>query len=411
MSWTEIGLWTLGVILLLVVLMVSIGLHEAGHMAVARVFRLRVPKFFVGFGPTLFSRKRGDTEYGVKAIPLGGFVTIEDPNVPDVDTSTLDQSLADGSLDDDGRRKLQDERKKLVSEHDTEKGLLTMVSPWKRILVFLAGPAVNLALGGAILIGVLMAFPSNYVTTTVDTTNACGHLAQGESCGAAEGGMMPGDVVLSVDGTPIKGSEQISPLLAGKTSAQVLVERDGARKMLTVPVTNGKIGINLLVDERTSSFPEATATLGRLMVLNLEALSEIPAKVPGMVGNLLGVSQRDPEAPGSIVAVGKTYADITASNMEGGLKVRTLVTYAGLLNIGLGVINLFVPLLPLDGGRIFLALVDSVKMGWARLRRSVYRPLGAQGVGIMTMVTGIPVLLFMALVILSDVANIFRGHL
>jgi membrane-associated protease RseP (regulator of RpoE activity) len=404
--------WIFGLIIFLVILVISIGLHEAGHMVVAKAVKLHVPKFFVGFGPTIFSRKHKNTEYGVKAVPLGGFVLIEDDKTPKPDTSVYDDILAQSNIDDETREKTEKERQKLLDDYEARKNLLSHVSPWKRILVFMAGPVVNLILGAAILITILMAFPSNFISNQIDTVNSCEQIKAGESCGAQQGGLQPGDNIVSINGTPVENSRQIGPLLANQNQVSVVVERNGSQQTFTVPVTNGKIGINLASVERTATFGESVEAVKNLFVLNTESLAKLPSKIPGLVNNILGTTERDAEAPSSIVAVGKTYGDTTASTrLTDGNKFKMMLMYSGLLNIGLGFINLFLPLMPLDGGRIFMALLDSVKMGFSKLTRRVYRPIGPRGMGAMSIITGVPVLIFMSLIIISDLANIFRGVL
>lgn len=412
MQLTESLAWIFGLIIFLVILVVSIGLHEAGHMVVAKAVKLHVPKFFVGFGPTIFSRKHKSTEYGVKAVPLGGFVLIEDDKTPKPDTSVYDDILAQSNIDDETREKTEKERQKLLDDYEARKNLLSHVSPWKRILVFMAGPVVNLILGAAILITILMAFPSNFISNRIDTVNSCEQIKAGESCGAERGGLQPGDNIVSINGTPVKNSRQISPLLANQNQVSVVVERNGSQQTFTVPVNNGKIGINLASVERTATFGESVEAMKNLFVLNTESLAKLPSKIPGLVNNILGTTERDAEAPSSIVAVGKTYGDTTASTrLTDGNKFKMMLMYSGLLNIGLGFINLFLPLMPLDGGRIFMALLDSVKMGFSKLTHRVYRPIGPRGMGAMSIITGVPVLIFMSLIIISDLANIFRGVL
>lgn len=428
--------WTVGLLAFMVVLMVSIGLHEAGHMAVAKAFKLRVPKFFIGFGPTLWSKKTEHTNYGFKLIPLGGFVEIEDGRVLKTDKqvvlenqvrevetkiSDIKLSLKDKTLTEDSKaafnadlKKLDEELKNLNKEYIPlydaylhERGLLSKISPWKRIFVFIAGPAVNVALGFIILVGVLMSYPSLHVGTSVEAVNSCSNLEAGETCGAAQAGLMEGDKIVAIDGNPVEVVADISPNLDGKDSVTMTVERNGVQETFQVAVVEGMIGINLNTFERSLTFPESMTTLGTVMVANVEAISKLPSKLPAIVSNILG-SPKDPEAPSSIVSIGKTYGDTSASSLPTGDKVQMLLTYSGLLNIGLGLINL-APFLPLDGGRIAIALMDSIKILFSKLTRRAYNPVGVETVKALTLVMVIPVITFMGLLIVSDVLNISRG--
>lgn len=376
----EVLYWVLGVLAFILMLAVSIGLHEAGHMSVAKLFKLSVPKFFVGFGPTLWSKKSDKTEYGVKAIPLGGFVMIEDES---------------------------------QSESSAERQMLSYVSPWKRILVFLAGPAVNLVLGTVILIGVLLMYPTQYVTTTVDKVDVC--TTTGKACGAYSSGLLSGDEIVSIDGIAINGdAEKISPSIAGKSTVDVVVSRNNSEILLNdVAVTDGRIGINLNLGERYISTSEAFGTLGTVMFRNVEALSTLPSKVPALFENIAD-DKKEGDVPSSVVAVGKTYGDISANtSLANDDKVKTLLVYSGMLNIGLGMINLFLPIMPLDGGRIFIAFMDWFRIGFSRLTRGKwkYTPVSMKMINTMTAVTASFVFSFMGLVIISDIVQIFRGQI
>lgn len=380
----EIFYWALGLLAFIVMLALSIGLHEAGHMGVAKLFKLSVPRFFVGFGPTLWSKKTSKTEYGIKAIPLGGFVMIEDES---------------------------------REEGDPERGMLSHVSPWKRISVFLAGPIVNLIIGTVILVSVLMSYPTQYVTNSVVKIESC---SAGETsdvvCGAKTAGMVLGDKIVSVNGEKIEDGSTISPLIKDKQTINIVVDRRGSLVTLSdVPVLNGKIGINLSMGERYIGMGEAFGTLGSVMWQNLEALAKIPDKVPALVTNIAGSTQVE-DVPASVVAVGKTYGDVSASTtLTGDDKVRTLLVYSGLLNIGLGLINLLF-IMPLDGGRIMIALFDALRMGYSKLtgftkRKWEYSPISIATISNLTVVTASVVFGFMGLVIVSDIMQIIRGQI
>lgn len=374
----EVLAWILGLLAFIVVLMISVGLHEGGHMGVAKLFKLSVPRFFVGFGPTLWSVKTKKTEYGIKAIPLGGFVLIEDESQP---------------------------------EDADERNLLSHVSPWKRMLVFLAGPAVNIVLGTAILIGVLMAVPVLTPGTSIESVNNCAQAAEsGSSCTAEAAGILPGDTVKKIDGKAINVSNDFAPQLDGKESVVVEVERNG--EILTIPtdLTDSKLGINLASTEVYRSAGQAFSTIGEIFVLNIEALADLPSHLPNVVASIFG-ADKDPESPSSVIAVGKSYGDVSADTQIAPMdKVETLLLYSGLLNIGLGFVNLL-PIMPLDGGRILIAFMDTVKIAWSKLFRKIYSPVSVKTVSAMTAVTAALVFSFMALIMLSDIVLIARGDM
>lgn len=430
----------IGILAFLLVLGISIGLHELGHLSVAKAFKLKVPKFFVGFGPTLFKKQIGQTSAGIKAIPLGGFVEIHDGRAEKTAEHEYLEKQVDETRDEiknlkkqlrDRENVLTDEQKnriksdiKTASQRLTElnkdytpiyeayiheKSLLSQVHPFKRILIFAAGPIVNLILGSIIIYSVLMGYPSMHVDTSVDTVNSCASLKQGETCGAEKGGMKDGDRILSVDGNEIKESSDISDSLKGKETVSIIVERNGSEISLpSVPVENGTIGVMLDTYEKPLSFTESSTMIGTVFTENVKAIVDIPEKVPGIVENIFG-AEKDPEAPSSIVSVGKTYGDTSASDkITTDNKVKALLLYSGLLNFGLGLINLLC-LLPLDGGKILIAVMDWFKMGFSKMNKKQYNPVSANSIKIMTVIMVIPVMSFMGLIILSDVLNIGRG--
>lgn len=370
--------WVLGLVAFVIVLMVSVGLHEGGHMGVAKLFKLDVPKFFVGFGPTIWSVKTAKTEYGIKALPLGGFVQIEDP------------AREDGT---------------------PEKSLLSHVAPWKRILIFLAGPAVNILLGTLIIIITLMTIPVQSPTTQVKSTNACVEVKDGASavaCSASQVGILAGDTIVSIDGSPVNKNRDLMGLLKDKETVIVDVDRAGVIETFTVPLTNSKMGINLTTTPVHRDFSQATSTIGAIMTLNVEAIADMPAKLPGVVESIFG-APRDPEAPSSIISVGKTYGDVSADTTTSTPdKLETLLLYSGLFNLGLGLINL-IPIPPLDGGRVLIALLDTVKIAWSKVLRREYNPLSNKTVGIMITTAAVFVFGFMVLIMLSDIVHISRG--
>lgn len=371
--------WALGLIAFLIVLAISVGLHEGGHMGVAKLFKLEVPRFFVGFGPTIWSKKTAKTEYGLKAIPLGGFVQIED-RTQDVDAP--------------------------------ERSLLSHVSPWKRILVYIAGPAVNIVLGVLILAIALMTTPVQTPTTEVKSTTACVVSADPEAskppCAASEIGILAGDKIVKIDGSEVKENSDLARLLKGKDVVSVDIDRAGALMTFRVPLKNSKMGINLTTVPMYRNFSQATSTIGTLFALNAEAIVNLPAKLPNVVESIFG-APRDAEAPSSIIHIGKTYGDVSADTKTTTPdKFQTLLLYSGMFNLGLGLINLL-PVPPLDGGRIMIALADTVKIAFSKVFRRKYNPVSNQTVAVLITVSGVAVFGFMALLMLSDIVSISRG--
>lgn len=365
----EILAWCLGIVGFLLVLLISIGLHEAGHMSVAKMFKLHVPKFFVGFGKTLWSKQTAKTEYGIKAIPLGGFVRIEDEN------------SEEGSLD---------------------RVMLSHIKPWKRNLVYVAGPAVNIILGTIILISMMLIYPGYVTGNTVDIVN--------DRSAASEAGLVAGDTITAVNGTSIDSRDELVALMQGEESVALTVQRDGDSFTTDAAPRDGMLGVTLNAIEYQRGLGEAFVTMGDLFMVNFEAVTELPSKVPVVFETLMG-AERDPESPVSMITIGNTYGTTAAdTSIPPADKMELFLMYSGLLNIGLGIVNLL-PFMPLDGGRILIAFMDSCKLHWSKLRKKTFIPVSQDIIGAMTIVNGAMVVVFMLLLFITDIVLIGRGEL
>ena len=158
-------LFILGVVFVAIGIAVSIALHEVGHLLPAKLFKVRVTKYMIGFGPTLWSRKKGETEYGFKAIPLGGFVSMIGMYPPNKDDGTVRPSSTGmfQSLASDARSLAHEE----VGPADANR-VFYKLPVWKKVVVMLGGPAMNMLIGLALTAVLLMGFGIATQTTTTD---------------------------------------------------------------------------------------------------------------------------------------------------------------------------------------------------------------------------------------------------
>ena len=156
-------LTVLGIVVFAVGLLISIAWHELGHLSTAKLFGIRVPQYMVGFGPTLWSRQKGDTEYGIKAIPMGGYIRMIGMFPPGEDGKLEARSTSPW------RGMIEDARSAAFEELQPgdEKRLFYTRKPWKRVIVMFAGPFMNLVLAVAIFLGVAMTFGFATQTTEV----------------------------------------------------------------------------------------------------------------------------------------------------------------------------------------------------------------------------------------------------
>lgn len=433
--------WILGLLIFAIVLALSIGLHELGHAKVAKKFGLKVPKFFIGFGPKIWSKEKNGTEYGVRAIPLGGFVQIIDDTVEKTEThkkleedynnaetnyknvlkkfkksSFTEKKFVKTEVKESKKalshatRELRSHDEVYINEHD----MLAQVSPWKRILIFAAGPMVNIGIGVGILLTMLMIYPVNVVGTTINTVNICSEIDQKTTaCSANEAGLKDNDKIISINNKKVNDGREITKMISESPDkkADFIVERDGIEKSFTnVPLNDKfKVGINMTKEQKSLSFFEANETLYNLTLQNLNAIAELPSKAEPIIKNIMG-AEKDPESPSSVIAVGKNYGDTVAGPLDPQDKLQTLLMYSGLFNFGLGLIN-FIPFFPLDGSKILISLMDSLKILWSKITRRMYNPTSMSTIQALTVITIVPLVCFMGIVMFSDIVNIGRGSI
>lgn len=380
----EIIYWILGVLLFIIVISISVGLHEASHMWTAKFFKLKVDKFFIGFGKTLWSYKGKNTEYGVKAIPLGGFVQIQDSNLKTKENPTPEE----------------EEIEKL------DKEFLSRVSPWKRLIIFSSGAMMNLFLGTVILILYFLIFPVTVQGNTIDKVNDC---TGNNICNAYTAGVLPGDEIISINGETnfpeaYENIKNNNPLL-------LKIKRGTDTIVVNTESVDGMIGVSILLEDKHLNLVEATSEVKTIFINNLESIASLPSKVAETFPIIFG-GERNEESLTSVVSMGKLYGDVASADNEQVSpinKIKVFVIYAGLINIALGLVNLL-PILPLDGGRNFIAIIDSIRMGYARLTKVFkkpvdYKPLPYKHIETLTVLNSLVVFSFMTLIILADITS------
>jgi membrane-associated protease RseP (regulator of RpoE activity) len=424
--------YILGIVVVAVGVLLSILLHEAGHFVFAKLFKVRVGQFMVGFGKTLWSKKIGETEFGVKALPLGGYISMAGMYPPvkpggrarTASTGffqTLVQDAGPGIVDTiDPEPEDQDDRsgffKTLVADArsasaDTilpghEDRVFYKLAIWKRIVIMLGGPVMNLLIATVLIAIILTSFGIQQIVPTVDSVQKCVLPASSTSTTcpanytptpAAKAGFQSGDKILSLNGVTVTSWTQTTDIiekLANKKLTAVVL-RDGHKVTLVAtpllsaryesnPVTgalikdsNGKpivhkvgfLGIApsaAVVKQPLSAvgptvWTDTTNVAG--VVLNL------PQRLVGVWNAAFGSAARDPNGPIGLVGVGRIAGQVAAApGVSFTEKFGTLLSLLASLNIALFVFNL-VPLMPLDGGHIIGALWEGLKRGTAKLFR------------------------------------------
>ena len=369
-------------------LLVSIALHEIGHMVPAKLFGVKVPRYFVGFGPTLWSTRRGATEYGLKWIPLGGFVQLlgmYPPRRPDA-KPTRWQNFADEARAAEWDEITPADRGHLFHERKT----------WQKLIIMFGGPAMNLLIAFVLMWGVLGTYGAWRAQPVVQSVAPCVITEQREdpTCQpsdpvspAAAAGLLAGDRIVAFNGTPIAGYDQLTALIRDNMGgpATLVVERDGQR--VTLPTVNtlilqvpatldpsravdaGWLGVVPTYVHATGGPVEAIGDLWLMTKQSVVALAQFPVKVWNLAVDLVTGKPRDLYSPVSIVGASALAGQAAASDQA------TVADKAALFANLLAAVNLFlalfnlVPLPPLDGGHMAGALWEGLKRGVARLAR------------------------------------------
>ena len=386
-------LFLLGVLVFTVGMATSIALHEVGHMWPAKRFGVKVTQYFVGFGRTVWSTRRGETEYGLKALPLGGYVKLVGMLPPAKDDPTgQPRQMTTGLLG-----QLISDARAAEAEHiapGDEPRLFYRLPWWKKVIVMGGGPMVNLLIAFVLFACLFGIHGTLRSTTTVGEVSACvvpaGQADRGcketdPATPAAQAGLRPGDRLVSFNGTEITSWLQMVDLVRdnGAGPAVIEYERDGeVRTATTSTVVNkvadldepgayldaGFLGLTSATVRERHGLLFTVEQMGSMTKDTVVALSQFPVKVWGVAKAIAGVEERDVNGPVSIVGAGRIAGEVSSDRTSPvAERAWFLVTLLAGLNLFLGMFNL-VPLLPLDGGHIAGALYEALRRGWARLR-------------------------------------------
>lgn len=386
----------LGWVIFIVALSVSIMLHEGGHFVTAKKFGMKATQFFLGFGPTLWSRTKGETEYGVKAIPAGGFVKI-------IGMSSVDE----------------------VDPADEPRSFRSKPA-WQRVIVLVAGSFMHFVLAMVLLIALPLAVGiQNDNTTTIGTVVTCVPKNDTAACTKGEPtspattiGLRPGDKIVSFGGTPVHTWNQFDKAIRShRPGSKVAVTIQQGGRQFTKVVTLGKTKINgktsaflgvapAAVFQRTGPL-RAFSYAGSMFSQAVTGTVHVVGSLPSAFSHLFAKNRAN-TAGGqvtSVVGVGEITGQVVAAKIGWQSKASLVLLIIISVNIFIGLLNLL-PLLPLDGGHVAVVLYERLRAWWARLR-------GRPDPGLVDMTKLIPVSLsvfavligFSLLLILADLVN------
>ncbi|WP_030843440.1 M50 family metallopeptidase [Streptomyces hygroscopicus] len=421
----------LGIVVFAVGLLISIAWHELGHLSTAKLFGIRVPQYMVGFGPTIFSRKKGETEYGVKAVPFGGYIRMIGMFPPGDDGKIAARSTSPW------RGMIEDARSAAYEELQPgdETRMFYTRKPWKRVIVMFAGPFMNLVLAVAIFLGVMMSFGVNTQTTSVGTVSQCvvPASASTDTCpkGAKDSpakaaGLQPGDKIVAFNGHPTPDWGTLQQDIRKTTGpATITVERDGVRKTLHADlienqvaksdgnggyvegkyVTAGFLGFTPASGVVQQSFGQSVDRMGNMVQDGIDSMIALPSKIPDLWNAAFGDAPRKADSPMGVVGAARVGGEVASLDIPPSQRIATMLFLVAGFNLSLFLFNML-PLLPLDGGHIAGALWEAIRRHTARLvRRPDPGPFDvAKMMPIAYVIAGV-FICFTLLVLVADVVN------
>ncbi|MCG7528098.1 M50 family metallopeptidase [Streptomyces sp. OfavH-34-F] len=431
MSMTTILLTILGIAVFAFGLLFSIAWHELGHLSTAKLFGIRVPQYMVGFGPTLWSRKKGDTEYGIKAIPAGGYIRMIGMFPPGKDGRLEARSTSPW------RGMIEDARSAAYEELEPgdETRLFYTRKPWKRVIVMFAGPFMNLVLAVAIFLGVAMTFGFQTNTTEVAGVQKCviPQSEERETCKKSDAvspaqaaGLKKGDRIVAFDGERIDSWDTLSDRIRDTIGpATITVERDGREKTLhavllknavakkdsrgeTVPgeyVTAGYLGFAAQWEILPLSFGDSVVRMGDMVENGVDSIIALPSKIPALWDAAFGDGERAADSPVGVVGAARIGGEVMTLDVPAENQIAMMLFLLAGFNLSLFLFNML-PLLPLDGGHIAGALWEALRRHTARIfKRPDPGPFDvAKLMPVAYVVAGV-FICFTLLVLVADVVN------
>ena len=390
----------IGVLAFVVALLLSVMIHEAGHYLTAKKFGMKVTEFFLGFGQKLWSTQRGETEFGIKAIPAGGYCRI-------VGMSPREE----------------------LSEADKDRAFVK-AGVGQRLIVLGAGSFLHFVIGFVLLLTLFVSVGVTSVTSTVEKVSECIPQNTSEVCStkstpspAKNVGMLAGDKIIRVDGESYKDWSDVVAVIrasAGK-ELNITVERNGAPLDIAVTPASRDLGgkvigvlgvvnkVGTITYGPVDSVARAGKFTGEILQNSATSLISLPTKIPSLISQTFGGEKRDPEGLVGVVGVARVSGETANTKaLTVREKIATFILIIASLNLFVGMFNLL-PLLPLDGGHMAVAIADGVRNFLAR-RRGLAKPepFDVERLTPITMVVFLIMAALSVLLLTADILNPIR---
>ena len=372
----------LGILAFVVALLLSVMVHEFGHYITARKFNMKVTEFFLGFGRRLWSYRRGETEYGIKAIPAGGYCKIS------------------GMTPDE------------VMDSGEESRAFYIARSSKKLIVLGAGSFLHFVLGIVLLFTLLAGVGVNALTSEVKEVVP--------ESSAVAAGFKAGDEIASINNEEIADWSRGVEIIRSANGAELTftIIRNGQELELQATPRLTDVGgeeryvLGIINEVGTKRFgvllagKESLSITGSMALESLKSLALLPAKIPELWGQTFGGQSRDADGLVGVVGVARVSGETLASGDQNwNQRIGTFLLIIASLNIFVGIFNLL-PILPLDGGHMAVAIADEIRAFFARLRgRPRPAPINVQ---VLTPITAVVVVILIGLTLLLLVADIIN---
>jgi membrane-associated protease RseP (regulator of RpoE activity) len=386
-----------GILLFVFALLFSVMVHEFGHYYFAKRYGMKVTEFFLGFGKRIWSTVRGETEFGIKAIPAGGYCRIEGMTVHDQ-----------------------------MPEGEANRAFIIASTP-RKLVVLGAGSASHFIIGYLLIFITLAGIGASSLSATIKEIVPC--VSSTDVCGPSDpvspsvkAGLKAGDTIVAINGKETTQNNFAVDLQQirqnpGKTFT-FTVERGGEELELVVTPVNRTVEgftysfVGMALEEGVFRQPIFTAIKDSGAVTwymireSFKALFKLPSMIPNLVDETFGDKPRDPNGPVGIVGVARASGDITSSSsLPINNQIAIFLLMIASLNVFVGIFNLL-PLLPLDGGHMAVATADAIRYRYAALRgRAKPAPIDINKLTPITIVVFVLLVALTVLLLIADIVN------